>query len=968
MVRLLKPILIIFLISGCHINWRGNDNVVPTPEKTTNSDGGATGGQVLKVETPVISPNSGLVGMDSSITITSATVGAEIYYNVGDGTQEAPDEVTGTLYDPSNKPLIGESLVVMAVAFKTGYTQSNVATAVYTVVPEKVADPLIESPLAGEVDKGSQVTISCATAGASIYYNTGDGTQADPDETTGTLYSAGSKPVIDKSTTIKAKAFKSRYLPSDASSSSYTVTTIFAGGSFAGYGHHYNNVVRANEDGSVDTSFETGLASNDAILVITPLSNGKVLIGGYIQSYNGVGGRGFITRINADGSLDTTFNAGGSGANRPIYAIVLQSDGKILIGGEFTSYNDVNGTYSRNHIARLNSDGSLDISFDPGTGATGTPPSDLTIFVSTIALDPVSNDIYVGGYFSDFNGATHNNIARLSSTGAVDPSFNTSIGSGPPIDNSNVQKIAIQSDRKVLLGGYFTACNGSPKAWFVRLLREGTIDATFNEGGSGANFTALPTVLPDGKILLAGSFGTYNGVARNYLARLNSNGTLDETFVNGNANGGIGSMSIRSDGKIMVLGGFTTYGGLSRNKIARVNTDGTVDATFSNPGAGPYGSAWVIAVQSDNKFLIGGWLESYNAIPQGGLSLLNNTGALVPEFNSGTGTNGAVYAAVLQSNGKILIGGRFSLYNGVPVSNISSINEDGTLDTDFNYAGSGPNDAVNSITVQKNGKILIAGSFTSYNGVTRIHVARLNSDGSIDASFNPSDALTDVAFAVALQVDTDVDSDRKILIGGLFTGGIKRFNNDGSVDTEFNAGVGAMGADGAVRAIAVDPTNGSIVIGGEFIRYIDHTGNYVQTRLTRLWNYGALDPSFNYSGLGANGTVRTIVIQPDGNILVGGDFSTYHNESHQGIVRLLTNGATDGAFAAGLPNARAVYSLALQKNGQILVGHTGITFNSVTQSSNHIARVNADGSVDTNFISNVHDGFNNTVQAIVVKQ
>ncbi len=197
------------------------------------------------------------------------------------------------------------------------------------------------------------------------------------------------------------------------------------------------------QPGSIDTSFNPtdigfsfGNAANATIETISIQSDGKIMFGGGFTSYNGTG-RKYIARLNADGSLDSSFNPG-TGANGDVRKISIQSDGKIMIGGSFTSYN---GT-GRNYIARLNADGSLDASFNPGTGANGS--------VRTISIQS-DGKIMIGGSFTSYNGTGRNYIARLNADGSLDASFNPGTGA-----NSTVYSTSIQSNGKIIIGGQFT--------------------------------------------------------------------------------------------------------------------------------------------------------------------------------------------------------------------------------------------------------------------------------------------------------------------------------------------------------------------------------------------------------------------------------------------------------------------------------------------------------------------------------
>ncbi|RYY92986.1 MAG: hypothetical protein EOO11_20485, partial [Chitinophagaceae bacterium] len=245
------------------------------------------------------------------------------------------------------------------------------------------------------------------------------------------------------------------------------------------------------------------------------------------------------------GALDLSFEAG-SRVNGIVRAIAVQPDGKVLIGGEFTT---VRGA-ARNRIARLNADGSVDTSFDPGTGPNG--------YVNSLAVQS-DGKVLVGGTFGTINSTARTGFARLNVDGSVDTSFDPGTGA-----NGNVYALALQSDGKVLVGGAFTTVNGTARNYLARMNVDGSVDTTFT--GSGANDEVYSlAVLSDGKVLVGGWFTTINGTTRNCIARLNANGSVDTAFTGAGANGPVKSLALQSDGKVLIGGAFTTINGAARN-------------------------------------------------------------------------------------------------------------------------------------------------------------------------------------------------------------------------------------------------------------------------------------------------------------------------------------------------------------------------------------------------------------------
>ncbi|UQB69053.1 T9SS type A sorting domain-containing protein [Epilithonimonas zeae] len=588
---------------------------------------------------------------------------------------------------------------------------------------------------------------------------------------------------------------------------------VLIGGAFTVYSSvAQNRIARLNSDGSLDTNFSIGNGADASVNSIVLQSDGKILIGGDFTNYKG-SIRNRIARLTTNGTLDLDFNPA-SGANNSISCLSLQSDGKILISGDFTSYD---GTI-KNHIARLNDNGNLDTSFNIGSGSNYS--------IEKIIVQP-DNKIIVAGAFSTFNSESSNRIARLNEDGTLDRDFY--IGTGA---TSYISTIILLPTKKILIGGDFTIFNHLGKNRFARLDSDGTMDLTFNPG-SGASDTVTSIALqPDGKILVGGYFISHNGMERNHLARLNIDGTLDLGFksaVSGitEATTTINSIGIQSDGKIIIVGQFSFYEGSVRKNIARVNADGSLDRTFLqvNGAGGPFKS---LVFLSDGKILIGGQLNGH-------LARLNANGSIDTTFNPGIGADHIINTVALQPNGKILVGGLFNRYNNSSRNRLARLNEDGTLDTSFN-PGTAANNDINTIVLQSDGKILIGGNFTSYNGIARNRIARLNNDGTLDTNFNPGSGANNNVNSIAIQ------SDGKILIAGIFTtyngisrNRIARLNANGTLDVDFNPG---GGADNTVHTIALQPDN-KILIGGAFVSF----NGIGRNRIARLTN----EPILSYT-------------------------------------------------------------------------------------------------------------------------
>jgi uncharacterized delta-60 repeat protein len=357
--------------------------------------------------------------------------------------------------------------------------------------------------------------------------------------------------------------------------------------------------------------------------------------------------------------------------------------------------------------------------------------------------------------------------------GSVDLSF--VVGSG---FNNTVFSLALQPDGKVIAGGDFTQYNGvNVSSRLARLNSDGTLDSGFTSGGpNGFDNTVLSLALqPDGKVIVGGAFLQYNSANVNTcLARLNSNGTIDPSFTSGGSNGFNGivtSLILQPDGKVIVGGVFSQYKNVNINDyLVRLNSNGTLDSGFTSGGPNGFdGAVRSLALQPDGKVIVGGDFSQYNGVNVNNrLVRLNSNGTLDPGFTSGgaTGFNNSVYSLALQPDGKILAGGFFGAYNGVGVNSyLVRLNSDGTLDSGFTSGGPiGFNNPVFSLGLQPDGKILVGGALTAYNGViANAYLARLNSDGTIDPGFTGGvTGFDDRVYSLVLQPDG------KVIAGGQF--------------------------------------------------------------------------------------------------------------------------------------------------------------------------------------------------------
>lgn len=414
--------------------------------------------------------------------------------------------------------------------------------------------------------------------------------------------------------------------------------------------------------------------------------------------------------------------------------------------------------------------------------------------------------------------------------GSLDLTFNPAGGA-----SGDIYTMARQTDGKIVIGGTFTSYNGRPQNRLARVNTDGTLDTTFNIGTGPNDYVNAIAIQPDGKILVVGGFWNFNSTARAYIVRLNTDGTLDTGFMAGSgfaSSNSVFAVEVQPDGKILIGGLFTYIGSTARNRIARLNANGTLDTSF-NPGTGASSGIFDIALQPDGKILIGGGFTNYNGTARNRIARLNANGTLDTSFTPGNGVDNTLEDIEILPNGKILIGGIFSSFNSTARPGLAQLNANGTLDTGFSIGATSPITQVYSVVAQPDGKILISGLFSKIGNVTTLNIARLTSTGTLDSTFNPPPmtGANNVVFAMVLQPD------EKIVIGGRFTAyGGTPISRMARLTNRFMNGIGEKKTP-ALVSLFPNPNQGQFYLHLPFpqatISITDLTGKTVfQTEIT----------------------------------------------------------------------------------------------------------------------------------------
>lgn len=705
--------------------------------------------------------------------------------------------------------------------------------------------------------------------------------------------------------------------------------------------------------GDLDLSFDPGSGINGVVKTMALQPDGKLIVGGTFTTVRGLA-RFNIARLNSDGSGDVTFDAG-TNADQYISAMAAQPDGKVIFTRD---YSILSGEPAGKKVMRLNFDGSADASFVSDALANSWENA-----FTCVAVQP-DGKILVGGYFrqvNEFGGIDiHSLLIRLTTNGALDNTFTNAYGSFDLPGGGFINCLAVQPDGRILIAGAVVgSVNGTNHYDLLRLYSNGTVDTNFNAVEGNIHSVGLQS---DGKIFLAG-YGIGTSTNWNGVARLNADGSLDGTFRPGtDTNSSLVSLVIQPDGKVICIGGYVYLDGANRNGLVRLNADGSVDGGFNPSTDAPNNAIWVVAQQPNGKIVIGGGFTLVNDTNRERLARLNSDGTLDAGFDPGSGIDGGVNSLAIQSDRKVIIGGDFTKVGGVHRDGVARLKANGALDTGFNpgAGATGPfrgrEAAVTAVALQPDGKVLVGGDFHSFNDISRNRLARLNEDGTVDVSFVPwiGAPLANYAYQPFTFL---VQPDGKILVGGNTTlasnsdgAGLARLNADGSFDTSFHPDT--AGNDYTViNSLALQP-DGKILAGGYFVQ-----SNVPYYLLTRLNADGNRDPDLPASGGSAIAT--SIALQPDGKVLVGG----WYGDDRGWVGRFNSNGSVDNAFSSGSGADGILNSVLLQSDGKILIAGSFTSFNGTNR--NRIARLNSNGSLDTNF--NVGTGASD-VRSVALQQ
>lgn len=705
------------------------------------------------------------------------------------------------------------------------------------------------------------------------------------------------------------------------------------------------------------------------------------------------------------GSIDPSFNIGegpknayAGGAESAVNTIKLAADGNLIIGGQFLRYN-----YAQKQLlVKITPQGAVVPSFNV------TVSSNLAYIGANeqiFELEPLQNGKMLVKGFLIGPGGSQDRIYTLNADGTRDQTF-LSIGFS---SNRSIKNIEVTSDNKVLV----------VDPTIRRLNPNGSNDPGFATNLLQGYRVEVSKVLSDGKILIGGSFRTQFGTNENKVYRLLSNGRVDSTFsLSARANGGFRTLTTLANGKILLSGSFTSYNGVAANNIVRLNADGTNDISFAISGSFNE-SINSITELTDGSLLVGGYFTAYNGNPVSGLLKFDANGNLIPGYNmilkSHINNLTSCINDVLElPNGKIVIGGRFNAVNGVKANNIAILNPDGSTDLEFNQFQTITPRISKVIKDGNSGNWIVAGAFDTFNNHKTFGIARLFPNGSVDTTFKyesnhissiysfdfirslvvdgngniyfsaqgigilyshlipdnyrysaalrSNGSIIDNSFFTVNERNTNVPFANSILVSAnnsllLASDGVGLYSHSNNLrNPNYATGFTTNG----VIAVAQGDYNNKLMLGGNFTE----AGGAPNNGIVRLLPNGQRDNTFS-SASGANGTVNLIFPLSNGEYIVGGNFDFYAGVQRRGLAKLSNTGALDAAYNvnAGFqtPGAFAanLNTCVLLLNNQLIVAGDFTMFNG--NAVNRIACLDENGNVLPDFQANGADNKINSI-------
>jgi len=702
-----------------------------------------------------------------------------------------------------------------------------------------------------------------------------------------------------------------------------------------------NRIARLNSNGTTDTSFDPGAGLDAEGICVNLDAAGQVIAGG---SFNMVSGsvRAKLALFEADGTLIASTPT----PSATVRTLVTQVNGKIILGGDFTT---IDGT-TRNRVARLQNDYTLEAAFNPDANGA----------IHACALQE-DGKILVGGAMTQVGALTRNGVARLYNDPASNVLSVSSLSEVQWLRSGATQEVQRVTFEKDIGAGYVTTgitvsrFDGGWEATITPDLVTGSIRARAFPSDSHSegmieeivSFVVDPAIeVSVGNIVRTSGVGTLDfgsrqtGVASNLVVNIVNRGLDDLTLTSavltstGTPTGTNWSIPTPPLSPV-APGGLTSFTLAfnpavpgAKTDTVTINSDDPTTPAFTislagvgTPGPGALDTTWqpvpdnlvtTVSRSSTDLTWVGGDFTTISASKRGRYAFLNDSAKVQDQAGVGTAPAGSSVFCIAQlPDGKVMLGGNFTHVNGVARRGIARLNADGSVDASFPSMGILAGEEVWCFALQPDGALLVGGVFSKLAGFPSRCLARLNPAGIIDTTFTyPVDTAVR---------SVSVQADNKILVSGFFDyarsgQGVIRINPNGSIDATFNSVFGGSAID--IECIAVDST-GKILTSGRFTE-----GAGYSYRLKRVTSTGTLDASFPDNVIGAT----SLVVQTDGNIVVAG--SGYGATQ---LFRLTTLGGADTSFGADVRNTLfgaalisvkmpPINNVAQPDEGRVLVG------------------------------------------------
>ncbi|MEO5558205.1 MAG: Ig-like domain-containing protein [Dokdonella sp.] len=657
------------------------------------------------------------------------------------------------------------------------------------------------------------------------------------------------------------------------------------GGSFSSVnGVTRSNIARLLPDGTLDTNWDP--SANDTVLALTVGADGTVYAGG---QFSNIGGqtRSSIAKLSSSGAgaADATWNPAASGN---VTALAVDASGSVYAGGEFSNI----GGLGRSFIAKLsgNSAGAADPTWN--ASADGA--------VAALAVD-ASGFVYAGGAFTHIGGQARSFIAKLSGSGAgaADTTWN-------PSSNASVQALAVDASGHVYAGGTFSSIGGQTRANLARLSSSGAgaADVSWNPGPDGA----VSTLMLDtgGAIYAGGAFINLGGQRRLFVAKLTNAGAVDLAW-DALVNGVVHALAPAASGGLYVGGEFTRAAKNVRLGLATLASGSSATAVVTD--AEKPGEAFALIEQPGGGTIVGGNFEKGGQVVRSNILRLDPDGSLDANWNPSA--KGYVLAMASGANNEVYVGGYFSAIGTTPRNGLAKLSGsgDGALDPDWAPSA---NEIVRTLVVDADGSVFAGGRFTSIDGQARGYIAKLSGSGSgaVDAQWNPSTDGVVEALALA--------SDGAVYAGGEFTQVSGQARNNiaklagtgaGLVDPLWNPS-----ADDFISALAIG-SDDAVYAGGAFATI----GGQMRHHLAKLAGSGAgvVDPVWDPS---PNGIIQALALSEIGVLYTGGSFSSVGGQTRSNIAKLSSTGSGVADPNWNPAADDSVLALRIYGNGAVYVG------------------------------------------------